>query len=198
MPAAFACRRFARALLAVALAASVTGASACGGTSRQQEEVQAIKHESSAHILFQKGQAAAALGDLTRAEQYLVAAIKAGADERKVIQPLLVACITDQRFPAALDYAEQYLYRHPNDLDVRFVAGTLHAVLGQPAKARQLLETVTRGRPESAEAHYALATVLRQGGDVSQADRHDIEYLRLDPEGAHAAQARARLTQGPQ
>jgi len=191
-------RRSTRMRFRVVLATCMGSALACGGMSREQEEVQAIKQESSADILFEKGRVAAAIGDLTRAEQYLVAAMKAGADERKVIQPLLVACITDQRFPAALDYAEQYLYRHPNDLDVRFVAGTLHAVLGEPQKARELLETVTRSRPESAEAHYALATVLRQGGDASQADRHDIEYLRLDPEGAHAAQARARLTQGAQ
>lgn len=184
-----------RALLCVALGASLCGATACAGASREQEEAQALKQESSAEILFEKGRVAAAIGDLTRAEQYLVAAIKAGADERKVIQPLLVACITDQRFPAALEYAEQYLYRHPNDLDVRFVAGSIHAVLGESEKARVLLESVTQGRPESAEAHYALATVLRQGGDAVQADRHDIEYLRLDPEGAHAAQARARLTQ---
>jgi tetratricopeptide (TPR) repeat protein len=188
----------ARALLRATLAASIAGATACAGTSREQEEVQALKQESSAEILFEKGRVAAAIGDLTRAEQYLVSAIKAGADERKVIQPLLVACITDQRFPAALEYAEQYLYRHPNDLDVRFVAGSIHAVLGEPEKARVLLESVTRGRPESAEAHYALATVLRQGGDAAEADRHDIEYLRLNPEGAHAAQARARLTQGAQ
>lgn len=192
-----ACRPVARTLLGgVALLLSLGGAAACGGTSREQQEVQAIKQESSADILFEKGRAAAALGDLTRAEQYLVAAIRAGADERKVIQPLLVACITDQRFPAALEYAEQYLYRYPNDMDVRFVAGSIHAVLGEPDKARELLESVTRARPESPEAHYALATVLRQGGDASQADRHDIEYLRLDPQGDHAAQARARLTEG--
>lgn len=191
-------RSVSRALLGVVLGVSLVGASACNSTTREQEEVQALKHESSADILFEKGRAAAAIGDLTRAEQYFVAAIKAGADERKVIQLLLVVCIKDQRFPAALEYAEQYLYRHPNDLDVRFVAGSIHAVLGEPEKARELLESVTRGRPESAEAHYALATVLRQEGETSQADVHDIEYLRLDPKGAHAAQARARLTQGAQ
>jgi tetratricopeptide (TPR) repeat protein len=186
---------FARALLGLALTASAFG-TACSGTSRQHEEAQAIKQESSANVLFEKGRAAAALGDLTRAEQYFVAAIKAGADERKVIHPLLVACITDQRFPVALEYAEQYLFRHPNDLDVRFVAGSIHAVLGEADKARELLESVAQGRPDSPEVHYALATVLRQGGHASQADRHDLEYLRLDPGGAHAAQARARLTQG--
>jgi tetratricopeptide (TPR) repeat protein len=191
-------RSLARALLCLALGAFVGGATACGGTSRAQEEAQAIKQESSAKTLFEKGRVAAAIGDLTRAEQYFVAAIKAGADERKVIHPLLVACITDQRFPAALEYAEQYLYRYPNDLNVRFVAGSIHAVLGQPERARELLESVARGRPESPEVHYALATVLRQGGHTSQADRHDIEYLRLDPRGEHAAQARARLTQGNQ
>ena len=148
--------------------------------------------------MFEKGRAAAVIGDLTRVEQYFVAAIKGGADDRKVIQPLLRVCIADQRFPAALEYAEQYLYRHPNDVDVRFVAASIHAVLGQPDEARALLESVVQSRPESAEVHYALATVLRQGGHTAEANRHDIEYLRLDPRGAYAEQARARLSQGVQ
>ena len=179
-------------LVAVAL-----GAAACSGTESQSEKVAVMRQESSAQALFEKGRATAAVGDLTRAEQYFVAALKAGGSEQKIIKPLLLVCITDQRFPVALEYAEQYLYRHPNDVDVLFVAASIHAALGEPGRARELLEVVVREQPESAEVHYALATVLREpGGSPSQANQHDLEYLRLDPKGAHAEQARARLTQG--
>ena len=182
----------ARVLLGVALLALTLGG--CAGESKDREVAQALKQESSAEMLFAKGRAAATIGDLTRAEQYFVAAIKTGGDERKIIKPLLVACITDQRFPVALEYAEQYLYRHPDDVDVRFVAASVHAVLGHADEAQKLLESVVRSRPESAEVHYALATVLYQGGNLERAARHDLEYLKLEPEGEHAAQARARLS----
>lgn len=182
----------ARVLVGVALLGFSLGG--CAQESKEREVAQALKQESSAQMLFEKGRAAAAIGDLTRAEQYFVAAMKAGGDERKIIKPLLVACITDQRFPVALEYAEQYLYRHPDDLDVRFVAASVHAVLGNAEEAQRLLESVARSRPQSAEVHYALATVLYQGGQAERAARHDLEYLKLEPEGEHAAQARARLS----
>jgi Flp pilus assembly protein TadD len=176
--------------------AAVLGLAACAGTESESRRVAVVREESSAKILFEKGRAAAAVGDLTRAEQYFVASLKAGGNDKQIIRPLLLVCITDQRLPVALDYAEQYLYRHPKDVDVLFVTASIHAGLGNSERARELFEVVARARPESAEAHYALATVLREQGGSSQADRHDLEYLRLDPNGRYAEQARARLTEG--
>jgi Flp pilus assembly protein TadD len=172
------------------------GLSACAGTESEGRNVEVVRQESSAKVLFEKGRTAAAIGDLTRAEQYFVASLKAGGKEKQIIKPLLLVCISDQRLPVALDYAEQYLYRHPKDVDVLFVAASIHAALGNAGRALELFEVVSRERPDSAEAHYALATVLRQQGGSSQADRHDLEYLRLEPNGKYAEQARARLTQG--
>jgi predicted Zn-dependent protease len=168
----------------------------CGtAPTKAQKERQAFKQETSADELFKKGQAAAAVGDLTRAEQYFVAARKAGGDERKIIQRLLVVCIADQRYPVALEYAEQHLHRHPGDVDVQFAAASIYAALGDTTHARRILEGVVRSRPEWSEAHYALATVLREEGVApGLADVHDLEYLRLSPKGPLAARARARLS----
>jgi tetratricopeptide (TPR) repeat protein len=178
------------------LVAAALGVSACGGGAEKRTEAEVIREESSAKTFYEKGRAAAAIGDLTRAEQYFVAALKAGGNDKQIIKPLLQVCIADQRFPVALDYAEHYLYRHPRDVDVLFVAGSIHAALGETARARDLFEQVISERPNSPEAHYALATVLRQpGGSASQADYHDLEYLRLDPNGTYSEQARARITQ---
>jgi tetratricopeptide (TPR) repeat protein len=174
---------------------AVLGLPACAGVESEGRKVEVVRQESTAKVLFEKGRTAAAIGDLTRAEQYFVASLKAGGKEKQIIRPLLLVCISDQRLPVALDYAEQYLYRHPNDVDVLFVAASIHAALGNAQRAREILEVVARERPESAEVHYALATVLREQGGWSQADRHDLEYLKLEPNGRYAEQARARLTQ---
>jgi tetratricopeptide (TPR) repeat protein len=180
----------------VLLFAAMLGGSACAGAESESRKVAVVREESSANALFEKGRASAAVGDLTRAEQYFVASLKAGGNDKQIIRPLLLVCITDQRLPVALDYAEQYLYRHPKDLEVLFVTASIHAGLGDVRRARELFEVVARERPRSAEVHYALATVLREEGGSSQADRHDLEYLRLDPNGKYAEQARARLTEG--
>lgn len=184
-----------RSRLFTVLLLSSAAAACTSSASQQQKDRQIIERESSAEQLFRKGEASAALGDMTRAEQYYVAAMKAGADERRVVQRLLVVCVADQRYPVALDYAEQYLHRHPKDVDVQFAAGSIHAAIGDVVRARRLIEQVVHERPDWAEAHYALASLLREQGETPEkADVHDLEYLRLNPEGPLAERARARIT----
>lgn len=160
----------------------------------QKRQREAVSRESTAKELLARGDACAAIGDMTRAEQYFVAALKAGGNERQLVQRLLVVCVADQRYPVAVEYAEQYLHHHPLDVEVKFAAGSLHAAIGNPARARQLLEGVVHDRPDFAEAHYALASLLRALGETPElADRHDLQYLKLSPRGALVDTARARL-----
>jgi tetratricopeptide (TPR) repeat protein len=170
--------------------------SACASAADERKaEVEAVQKESTVTELLKKAEASVSVGDTTRAEEYYVSALKAGADPHLVVSKLLVVCVTDQRFPAAIEYAEQYLYRRPNDLDIAFAAASLHAAVGEVPRARELFERVLRGRPESAEAHYALASVLRAGGDeLELADQHDLAYLKLSPSGPFSETARARLS----
>jgi tetratricopeptide (TPR) repeat protein len=175
---------------------SIALTSACGGAAiAGQRERDALRQESSANELVRRGDASATLGDMTRAEQYFVAALKAGGDERALVQRLLVVCAADQRYPVAAEYAEQYLHRHPLDVDLKFAAGSIQAAIGNGARARELFEAVVRERPAWAEAHYALASLLRdQGQSLALADQHDLRYLQLSPRGVLADTARARLT----
>ncbi len=167
---------------------------ACGAGNPERDRA-AIRQDTAPDVLFRRGEAAQAVGDLTRAEQYFVASQKSGGDEKAIVRKLLVVCVADQRFPVALDYAEQYLHRHPRDVDVSFAAASLHAAAGDRSRARTLLERVVADRPRWADAHYALATVLReQGAPSADADVQDLEYLRLAPDGVLAEAARARLT----
>jgi tetratricopeptide (TPR) repeat protein len=173
-------------------------ASGCGGAAAERREREAVAKEASAPELVRRGEASASLGDLTRAEQYFVAALKTGGDQKKITERLLAVCVADQRYPVAVEYAEQYLYRHPRDADVEFAAGSLHAALGNVERARVLLEDVVSQRPNWPEVHYALATVLRdQGEAIELAERHDLAYLQLSPQGTFSETVRARLRSTP-
>jgi tetratricopeptide (TPR) repeat protein len=147
-----------------------------------------------ANQLVAFAQAAAAAGDMTRATEYLVAALRQGGDEKAIVQRLIVVCVADQRYPGALDYAETYLRRHPGDTDVRLVTASIYAAIGDVAKARDGFERVIAEKPDIADAHYGLATVLTEdGSQLLNADRHYREYLRLQPRGTYAEAARDHL-----
>jgi Tfp pilus assembly protein PilF len=170
--------------------------SACATTreARRQRDQEELKKETDPRQLIAFGHAAAAAGDMTRAEQYLVTALKAGGDEKTIVPLLLVVCAADHRYPGALEYAENYLNRHPEDADVRFAASSIYAAVGDRVRARIGFERVVAQRPEWAEAHYGLATVLQEeGAEPVAADKHYREYLRLQPEGPYAEAAREHL-----
>ena len=161
------------------------------------EAPRATTPASAARELVQKADAAAAAGDLIRAEQYLVSALRGSQDERALMKRLLVVCVASQRYAAAAMYAEQYLYRHPDDALIAQAAATLHLALGERARARTLLEDVIGERPEWPEPHFALASLLREDGARAAADAQDREYLRLAPRGPLAAQAQSRIERNP-
>lgn len=155
----------------------------------------AMRSESSAAKLTARGEAFAALGDMTRAEQYFVGALKAGGDPGPLVRRLVAVCVADGRYPVALDYAEEHLRNHPSDLDVRYAAATLRAAVGDVGSAREGLRAVIAAKPDLAEAHYALAQIEKGQGDVMAADASFRHYLRLSPEGPHAEAARSNLIQ---
>jgi tetratricopeptide (TPR) repeat protein len=159
-----------------------------------QAKVETMQKEQAPDKLLARGQAFASVGDWTRAEQYLSAAMDAGADEREVMPLLLRVCMQDRRYRVAIAYAEEYERKHPNDAEMRFVLGTLYAAIGDVPHAREALEAVIAKQPDNAQAHYALASLLRDAhADPLAMDAHYREYLRLDPTGPHAEEARAAL-----
>jgi len=184
--------------LAIVLAFSAASGG-CAETQRQRQarDLQVLGAEATPQRLRARGEAAAMAGDLTRAEQYFVAALRAGGDERLLTERLLIVCVTDGRFPAAASYAEDYLSKHPADTDVRYAVATVYFALGNLDASRAELDRVLRARPDMADAHYTLATVLRKLGDSSvEADRHLREYIRLEPNGAYAEAAKDLLLKG--
>jgi Tfp pilus assembly protein PilF len=146
--------------------------------------------------LFDQGIALARSGDLVRAEQYLASSITRGMAEERVLPLLLEVCVAASRFRAAVSYAEPYLQRHPQAWRLRFLVATIRVGLNDSMAARRDLEEVLRAREDHAEAHFVLASMLREHfNDPAGADPHFRRYLAIEPTGAHADEARSGLLQ---
>jgi Tfp pilus assembly protein PilF len=171
----------------------------CGpATSAQkaQADMATMHKEQTADKLLDRGRGFAAIGDTTRAEEYLAAALEAGADPKETLPILLQVCVQTGRYRSAIQHAENHLRRHPDDVRTRFVLGTLQAAVGDAKEAHATLKVVVGRRPNDSKAHYALAVLARDGeNDLVTADQHFREYLRIEPNGDHAEEARASLLQ---
>jgi len=177
----------------------VAGAlSACASTqgSQAKSQLRTIQKETRWQELYERGRAFAAVGDFTRAEEYFAAALEGGGDRQKLIPLILFCCMQDGRYLLAAQYAEEHLEKSPSDDRTRFVLGSIYAGLGQTGPAQRELERVVANKPDQAEAHYALGRVLWDGKkSYAAADHQFREYLRLTPQGPHAAEAKEHLLQ---
>ena len=179
----------------VAFAALASGA--CGATSQSEKtnaDLATMQKETTPEKLLERGKGFAQVGDMTRAEEYLGAALEAGAPPREALPLLFTVCVQSGRYRSAIQYAENHLRRHPDDMRTRFVLGTLYAAVGENKAAEDELVKVIAARPNDSNAHYALGVLSRDNdNDAIGADKHFREYLRLEPNGSHAEEARASL-----
>jgi tetratricopeptide (TPR) repeat protein len=189
--------RVAVAMLALSALPFVALASAgCASTNAEVVEGQldAVEKEQTPDKLLARGRAFARVGDYTRAEQYLATAIERGADVKIVLPLLLRVCLVEQRYRSAIGHAEPVLLKDPEDFRLRFVLGSLYTAIGDIEAARKHLAQVVEEKPDYAEVHFALGMLeLEREGDRVAADGSFREYLRIEPNGDHAAEARGYL-----
>jgi tetratricopeptide (TPR) repeat protein len=182
-----------RCLLALSLATSCWGCVTTGGQ-KIESQMETLEQERTPEKLVQRGKAFARVGDFTRAEQYLSAALDAGADPKFALPILLRVCVAEQRYRAAISYAEPQLKQKPEDFRLRFVLASLYTSIGESSVAWEHLTQVLTDAPDFAEAHFAIAMLsLKTDQDPVAADEHFREYLRLEPDGNHAAEAKSHL-----
>lgn len=144
--------------------------------------------------LVELGLEFARVGDSVRGEQYLSAALEAGADPNRALLPLMQLCIKAGRFEAAAQYGEAYQGDVLAKRELAMLLSGLYITLDQDEKAIKQLEQVASEYPELALAHLLLGRLLRQKErDLEQADVHFRGYLRLEPDGIYAREARASL-----
>lgn len=182
-----------RALLAIALAGCLAGCAERPGD-KAVARIKVLEAEETPDKLLARGRGFAAVGDLARAEQYFAIALDRGAEPSVALPLLLRVCAAEKRYRAAIDYAEPQLKKHPDDHRLRFVVASFYMTIGESTIARDELTRIVSARPDFAAPHFALGVLLRDDvGDVVSADTQFREYLRLDPRGAHADEARASL-----
>ncbi len=185
--------RFRHSIGPVIALAAVMGCAPTRGE-RAREVARTVRAEQTPDKLIERGKLFMEVGDHTRASQYFTAAIDAGADPDQVLPLLMRVYIISGRFRLAIELGEQQLVKKPDSYALRFLVGTLYAAIDEPDLAKEHLERVVTEMPNHAEAHFALAVVLRDGEyDLVGADRHFREYLRLEPHGKHADEARGSL-----
>jgi tetratricopeptide (TPR) repeat protein len=170
-------------------------ASACMSSAAELESrIQTVERANEPAKLARAGDAFAAVGDYTRAEQYYNLAVENGSNELELVPRLIRVCVRDQRYRDAIQYSEQHLRKYPRNDGVRFLLASLELGVGDTERAKGNLERVLEARPNHADAHYTLAVLLRDDlADFSAADRHFRAYLRLEPRGNHAEEARGSL-----
>jgi tetratricopeptide (TPR) repeat protein len=180
-------------VFALALAVGIPG---CARTTESEvkDAMDAVQRERTPERLVTRAHVFATVGDFTRAEQYLLAAREAGADERAVAPLLLEVYVKDRRYRDAIQCAEGFLQHHPTEQHTRLLLATLEAATGYAARAEANLALVLRGEPKNADAHYALAVLYQHDlGRPARADEHFRAYLQLEPGGLHAEEARGSL-----
>lgn len=179
--------------MAMALTWALAATGCAAPQSKMQRGVETMQAESAPEQLAARGDAYAAVGDMTRAEQYFAAALRSGGEPARLVRRLIAVCAADSRYPVALEYADDYLRKHPSDVDVRFAAATLRVAVGDEPRARQELATVLAARPGFGDAHYTLALLEKGNGDPLAADVQFRAYLANSPNGEHGEVARENL-----
>lgn len=165
---------------------------ACTSSAQNPPRRTSSAQTASAADLYAQGVALAELGDYTRAEQYLLSALRAGHDGPLTTRALVTTCVRAGRLRSAIVYAANQLAETPRDVPLRRMLGTLYWALGEREAAARELRQVLRLADDDAESHYMLALVLRMH-DPKTARAHFARYLALAPEGRHAEEARDAL-----
>jgi tetratricopeptide (TPR) repeat protein len=144
--------------------------------------------------LLQLAEAMERAGDPLRAQQYLLAALRAGANEKQALPRLLRLYVADGQYRLAIEHAADSLRRHPNDRELRVFLSTLYTAVGEDDEAIAQYERVLASSPNDAYTHYALASLLHDAGrEAQRADTHFRAYLELEPQGPYAEEARELL-----
>ena len=173
--------------------AMLIAASGCAHVAAPAKEP-SVERALEAEELLVVAAAAEQLGDGLRAQQYLLSALRMGADAQRVLPWLLRLYVADSQYRLAIDTAREHLRVHPRDTGLRMLLAGLYEATELEAGALEQYERVIATSPQDARAHFALASLLHErGGEPGRADTHFRAYLSLDPHGENADEAQAAL-----
>jgi tetratricopeptide (TPR) repeat protein len=83
-------------------------------------------------------------------------------------------------FETALPIAKDYLQRHPNEFEARYLMGWIDRELGNYDEAREMLTQAVRLIPGHFDAHYSLGVVFAKLGEPALAREQLEKALQID------------------
>jgi cytochrome c-type biogenesis protein CcmH/NrfG len=97
------------------------------------------------------------------------------------------------QWQGAIEHYQKALDKAPANPDVRVDMAVAYHNLAQNDKAKEEMERVTRENPNHRNAWLNLGVVSAETGDRATAIRSFEQYLKLEPNGPHAASIRAQI-----
>jgi tetratricopeptide (TPR) repeat protein len=142
----------------------------------------AIDPESVA-VMEDLAKVAACIGNLGEAEQWAEQVMALEADNLDMKMVLARIYADKNRLVEALELLEEILSEKPDNVEALFLTGTIYAKAKQYPKAIEIMEKAAgkEGR-QSFMAHYYLGRIYRDSDNLSKAEEHLNQALRLNPQ----------------
>ncbi len=100
------------------------------------------------------------------------------------------------KFSEAIDKLERMREAYPQDADILYELGSLYFGTNDLTKAEEAFGTITSLIPNHSNAHFGLALVHRQQGDIDKAIQELEKVLELNPGNADIEKAISDLKSG--
>ncbi len=101
-----------------------------------------------------------------------------------------------KQFSKAVDLYRRAATLDSSNLSILVDLGIAQLAMGDEATARASFKAALTGRTPHPAAAYNLARLEERGGNMKRARVYYARYLKLDPDGSEAADAKAKLGEG--
>ncbi len=152
-----------------------------------------------AKLYFEDAMKAGQAGDDDRARELLERTVETKPDFAEAQRKLGLMCYKSGDKQCAADHLVELLRLEPDDEEMRELAVGLcynlaqqHAEKDEFRQAGQYLQKLVEIKPDHAEAHLKLASILRDDGLLDPAIYHFSEVLRIEPDNQDARQPLAK------
>lgn len=131
--------------------------------------------------LWCQGTCLSRLGAGNQAVTYLERALQRDPTRDDIRESLALVMTDSQRFPEALPLCEKIRARQPDNTRVRLILARCHYEVGEPAKAREILDTLLESDLTTPETLLERGRLALSLGKFEEAETWLQKALRLEP-----------------